>query len=233
MVQKRKPESSEFFEAWVKYKIHILSNLVRNVDYEMPSFVPDWKYDWCQAWNVRYDSWDDFLTVRSKEIETFMETGDLEFDALPFVDIVGGPGMFEVLKKDCNDLIKIIENSSHVKDKIRFLHSIEKIILIIESAWENLLGRHLLKCDQKEERSNSGIGQKKAQAERQAKLVESLRQYEKGDCNEIGITKRDFGKLLDQTFVGSENYARHPSTIKKYREEAGKILGEKIIFQRK
>ena len=185
MGQKRKQESSDFFEAWAKYKLHVLLILLGNIDfvndyekYEMPPFVPNWQNDWPFAFNKQYDSWDDFLSARSKEIKTFMETGNLEFDPLPFVDIVDGPGMFDVLKQDCNDLIKIIENSSHVKDKIRFLHSIEKTIAEMQSAWDSIDGRYLLKWDQKEQRRNSGIGQIKAQTERQAKFAESLIQYD-------------------------------------------------------
>jgi hypothetical protein len=199
----------------------------------MPPFVPNWKDDWPFAFSTQYHSWNDFLSARSKEIKTFMETGNLEFDPLPFVDIVDGPGMFDVLKQDCNDLIKIIENSSHVKNKIRFLHSIEKTIAEMQSAWDSIDGRYLLKWDQKEQRRNSGIGQIKAQTERQAKFAESLRQYEKGDNDEIKIKKGDFCKLLNQVFVGLEDYPRHLSTIKKYRESAEKILGKKIILQRK
>ena len=102
MVQKRKPESSEFFEAWAKYKINFLSSIVNNIDYEMRNFVPVWTHDWCQEWKLRYDSWDDFLNERNKEIEIFRKTGDLVFKALPLVGITGGTDICEVVKKDCN-----------------------------------------------------------------------------------------------------------------------------------
>ena len=175
MVQKRKSESSKFVEEWAKYKINFLSSIVTNVNhYEIRNFVPIWTHDWCQEWKVRYDSWDDFLNARNKEIEIFRETGDLVFKPLPLVDSAGGIDVCEIVKKDCSDLITIIENSSHVIDKISFLHNIEKITIIIEAAWENLLTRHQLKLAQKKERSNSGIGQRKAKEERQAKFAESL-----------------------------------------------------------
>lgn len=243
MGQKKKQESSEFFEAWAKCKVDILSSIFDTIDDvfnpELLGIPPSiakirWKHEWPLAHMTRneYGSWKDFLNARNKEINTFMETGNLEFDPIPFVDIVGGPGMFQVLKQDCIDLTKIIENSSHVKDKISFLYSIEKTIPIIRSALDKLEGRLYLKWDQKEQRLNSGIGQKKAQAERQAKLAESLRQYEKDDYDEIRIKKGDFCKFLDQAFVGAEDYPRHPSTIKNYKEASEKILGKKIIFKK-
>jgi hypothetical protein len=232
MVRKRKPESSEFIEEWAKYKITFLSSIVNNVDtYEIRNFVPVWTHEWCQEWKVRYDCWDDFLNARNKEIEIFMETGDLVFKALPLVDSAGGINICEIVKKDCNDLIAIIQNSSHVTDKIRFFHNVEKIIIIIEAAWENLLTRHQLKLAQKKERSNSGIGQRKAKEERQAKFAESLRQHGKEDSDGIIINKDGFNELLDQVFVGLEDYPRHPRTKKEYREAAEKILGKRIIFR--
>jgi hypothetical protein len=62
-----------------------------------------------QEWKVRHDPWDHFIFERNKEIEIFMETGDLVFTVLPLVDSAGETDMCEVVKKDCNDLIAIIE----------------------------------------------------------------------------------------------------------------------------
>jgi len=233
MKEQEKQGSSDFFEAWVKNKINFLSSIANDVNYEIRNFVPVWTHAWCQEWKVRYGSWDDFLNERDKEIAEFMETGELVFKALPLVDVAGKIDICKIVKKDCNDLISIINNSSHVIDKIRFLNNIEKITVIIEAAWETILTRHHLKLVQKKERSNSGIGQKKAKEKRQAKFVESIRQYGENEDNKIIIKRDVFNQLLDQVFVGLEEYPRHPSTKKKYREVAESILGKKIILQRK
>ncbi|HOS45595.1 MAG TPA: hypothetical protein PLQ69_03860 [Paludibacter sp.] len=82
-----------------------------------------------------------------------------------------------------------------------------------------------------QERIDSGSGQKKAEKERQKKLADELRKLMNNEINEIAMDEGDFIKCLNTTFKGREDYPRHYTTRKKYKEAVEKILGKKIQFK--
>lgn len=179
--------------------------------------------------NYSFCPWDDFRTLRKKHINDLpghaaFLLGGVEEDDLDQI------GYLKIIQDDCNDMIDFIKNAKPLNPS-SFIKNIYEDLLIISGRFNHMGGYLGLKYREKLARRNSGMGQKKAQEKRLSKFAETLRQYKKAESNEIKIKKNDFYKLLNQTFEGSENYPRHHSTIKKYREEVEKILGKEIILQ--
>jgi hypothetical protein len=55
------------------------------------------------------ESWEDFFNKRNKVIEDFLKTGKLNnFTIFPLAAIINDDGVYTVLKRDCDDLIRIL-----------------------------------------------------------------------------------------------------------------------------
>jgi len=83
-------------------------------------------------------------------------------------------------------------------------------------------------------RKNSGKGQINAQEERVNDLKEKIKAVVDVDSKDtIDIDKGLFHKLVNESFVGREDYPRHPKTVKIYKEKIEKDLNKKINLTRK
>jgi hypothetical protein len=254
---KMKIASMEFFDVWAEYRLNKLlqhseefEEIVKYATFlKGRNTLPEWNNQWFMVKTTTnendktfskeniYNSWDQFLKERSKIIKKFINSGHLDkFEMIgPFDDseIVADDGVYKMLKNDCDDLIRVIKNYSHATDKQVFFLTVEEVNSEILFRWAYLNGRYDIKWQLRQAKSNSGIGQKKAQEKRLVKLIESLQQYNQNDNNEINIKKGDFCKLLDSTFDGSEDYPRHHSTIKAYKEKAEVLMKKNINLLRR
>lgn len=241
MVKKRNHDSSEFQTTWASYKIEYLQAVVKEIRSlsQSPS-LPEWQKNWFTIPSgikegddyTYFNSWSDFFKGRNEDIETFLKSGILGYSLIYFYeDILDDEGINNVIERDCLDLIRIIEIFSYEKHGKGIFETIEDYLHTLTSTLALQYGRNLLKWEQKQARSGSGIGQKRACEKRIATLVESLRPYAEKDSNEILIHWRTLDKLIDQTFIGAEDYPRHTYTKKTYREYAEIILGKKIVQQ--
>jgi hypothetical protein len=80
-------------------------------------------------------------------------------------------------------------------------------------------------------KKDSGLGQKKAEKERQNKLADGLQKFMNKKTDDIYVDKGDFVEILNTTFVGRENYPRHYQTIKKYKKAVEQKLKKKIHWK--
>lgn len=97
-----------------------------------------------------------------------------------------------------------------------------------------LIGYWTAKMEDRAKKRNSGKGQKNAKEKRVKQLSEAIKEFiDDLEKDVLYIDKGLFNKILSKTFVGSEDYPRHPQTIKAYREAVERVLGKKIKTVRK
>jgi len=96
-----------------------------------------------------------------------------------------------------------------------------------------LMGYWTAKMEMRAKKRQSGKGQKMAMEKRQTMLVIKLKEILKQtDEPLIYMDKGFFFKKLCETFEGSEEYPRHPKTVKAYKNAVENSFGKKIIWQK-
>ena len=234
-MKKSAPNSSAFQEMWSSYKVETLETIVLVIRSEHKDIaLPRWRENWFKVddgvndGDTIHSSWEDIFEDWRQAEEAFLKGKALGLPFLPYEEILDDEGVYKVIELECLFLIKLIQNYSCQKHG-KIFELIELHIQIVLSTVDQIHGREILKREQKKARAGSGVGQKRAKAKRIEELVETLQQYVKPGSDHVLISLREFYDMIDATFKGLEGYPRHYLTIKKYREEAERILGKKIV----
>lgn len=107
--------------------------------------------------------------------------------------------------------------------------------LDVTQKYFEFIGYWTARMEEKGKKRNSGKGQKDAKERRVKQVSEAIVKEFIDDFEKdvLFIDKGFFYKALCKTFCGSEDYPRHPQTIKAYRESVEQKLGKKIKIVKK
>jgi len=175
-------------------------------------------------------------TDNQKAFDKLFESIYLENKWFDYIDVKDKNSFNKVYDYFCimEMLCKKISEQKTLKDKISHMHGCFVNGTDVIQKYFELIGYQTKAIEDKANKRGSGKGQIIAKEKRASKLKEKIKEFINDFSKDvIDIDKGLFNKLLNETFEGAEEYPRHPTTIKTYREIIEKDFNKRINLTRK